>query len=244
MRSLTLFLLSAILLFAISCRKGDLPENHYFSKVQVYDLAFTNSPDIDVRFGKKLLGTISTSKDAIYELLTAKDTLKIYKSNTDTLLADTLVNLSANSMVTFRFAYSPDMGLKGFIPAAAAVPAHTIAFQLLNNLGDFYKSYSSLELHICYYDYNTGEILETGNVIDNFQNVDLYPRVFRLPFWTPEGYNSFYLGKIKDKTTGEFIIQPGAGVDYFFLPSVDGGTYSIFNVQDVNGDVAISTIPL
>lgn len=244
MRSLIILVLSACCLLTISCRKGELPESYYFSKVQVTNIAFPNAPAVDVRFEAKTLGTIAASEYQTFDLNAGEGRLRIYKANTDTLLADTLVTLTRNTLQSFRFGYSDEFGLKGFVSGGASISQDTIAFQVLNNLGDYYKTYASLDLHICVYNNLTGEIDETGFVINDFQHVRLSPATFRLPYASSDGTPNFYLGKLYDKATETFIVQPGAGMDYFLLPQEFGGAYYIFNIKDEAGDVIVSSISL
>jgi hypothetical protein len=244
MRSLFLVLLSACFLFTVSCRKGELPEEHYFSKVQVYNLPFPNSPKVDVRFEEEKLGSIATNFSEIFNLSASKGTLKIYKAGTDSLLTDTLLTLTANKQQTFRFAYSEELGLNGFVSGGVTVSPDTISFQVLNNLGDFYKAYASISLHICVYNLETGNFDETGYVIDDFNNVKLFGETFTIPYAGADGNPNIYLGRIKDETTGEFILQPGAGSDFFILPQEYGGASYIFNIQDAAGDITATSIAL
>lgn len=244
MRSLFILLLSTCFLFVVSCRKGELPEEHYFSKVQVYNLPFPNSPNVDVRFEEKILGSIASNWSEIFNLNVSNGKLKIYKAGTDSLLTDTLLTLTPNTQQTFRFAYSEELGLNGFVSGGVKVSRDTISFQVLNNLGDYYKTYASISLHICSYNFETGNFDETGYVIDDFNNVKLSAATYAVPYATADGTPNIFLGRIMDKTTGEFIVQPGAGSDFFILPQEYGGASYIFNIQDVAGDITATSIAL
>lgn len=246
MRSLIILVLSACCLFTISCRKGELPESYYFSKVQVTNIDFPNAPSVDVRFDAKSLGTLAASQFQTFDLNAGEGRLKIYKANTDTLLADTLVTLERNALQSFRFGYSEEFGLHGFVSGGTPISQDTLAFQVLNNLGNFYKAYAALDLHICIYNTTTGEIEETGFVINDFQNVRLSPVTFRLPYAAADGTPNFYLGRLLDKATGNFIAQPAMGADFFLLPQEFGGAYYIYNLMatEDTGDVTASTIYL
>jgi hypothetical protein len=244
MRSLIILVLSACCLFTISCRKGELPKSYYFSKVQVTNIDFPNAPSVDIRFDAKTLGTLEASENKIFDLNAGIGRLKIYKANTDTLLADTLITLANNGSQSFRFGYSDEFGLHGFVSGGEAISPDTLSFQVLNNLGDYYKAYDDIELHICVYNNLTGEIDETGFVISDLHNVRLSATSFRLPYASSDGTPNFYLGKIYDKATGTFIMQPAAGVDYFLFPQENGGAYYIFNIKDDAGDITASSIYL
>ncbi|GAA3941822.1 hypothetical protein GCM10022209_41270 [Chitinophaga oryziterrae] len=219
-----------------------MPESNYFSRVQVTNIDFPNAPDVDVRFEAKTLGTIAASKYETFNLNAGQGRLKIYKANTDTLLADTLVTLTKNTQQSFRFGYSEEFGFKGFVYAGAPISQDTVAFQILNNLGDYYKTYS-IDLHICVFNFDTGNPDETGYVINDFMKTRLSPNTIRLPYAAADGTPYYYLGRLYDRATGTFIVLP-SGSDYFLFLQEYGGAYYIYNVHDDAGDVSSSTIYL
>lgn len=234
-----------LLLVFVSCRKGELPEAYYFSKIQVQNLSFPNSPDVDVRFNGKSLGNILSGRNGTFDLNTAKGKLELYKANTDSLLADTLITLEKNVQNNFRFAYYKDLDLVGFLGNSAAISADTIAFQILNNLGNYYKTYTDLDLHIFFYNYETGTLDETGYVIEHFQNVKLSATTYKLDFATNDGTPNVYVCRLVDKATGEYILMPASGMDFFLLPQEAGGGSSfIYSMADDAGEVTVTSIPL
>jgi hypothetical protein len=241
MRSLIVFLLSLSCLFIFSCNKGELPEAAYYSKVQIYNLSFPNSPDVDVRFDGKPLGTLETNRDKVFDLKTAQGKLQLYKANTDTLLADTLITLKTNEQQVFRFAYSKELGLEGFLSAGKPVSQDTVAFQILNNIS--HTTYGDIDFHIFRLNVQTDVIEETGNVIENFQNVGLYDKVYELPNRpSPNASPYIYLGRLWDRAKGEFVTY-ASGRNFFILPQLPGAMY-IFSLKDDNGMITVTSISL
>ena len=163
------------------------------------------------------------------------------------LLADTVIALSPNSGQTFRFAYSESLGLQGFISSPGAVGEDTMAFQILNNLTDYYTTTypQGIDFHIAFYNSMTATYDETGIVIEDFMKVKLFPTSFQLPLTQPSGLLYIYLGRIVDRATGEFIAIPGSGRTYFRLPYGTSGYNYIFNLgDDGTGFITISNIQL
>lgn len=236
-------LLLTLILMAGSCRKGDLPEEHYFGKVEISLVELPNTPDISVRFnGKTLDDTIAPSTSQLFTLLSQTGKLEIYKTNTDTLLGDTMITILPNTQQNLRFAYSKDFGLQGFVPGGNVAP-DSIRVQFLNNLTDYYNAEPSTNLELWVYDLNTGEIKETGMVINGFSNIKLSSDLALLN-QASDGSPVYYIGRLKNTATGEYIMQPGMGTDIWF-PPVNGGSAYVFNLYDEAGaDIVINPMQL
>jgi len=228
MRSLFLLFILAVLGLTIisSCRKGELPEEYYFGKIEVSLVALPNTPDIEVHFdGKKLREEpMLPGATANFQLLSREGKLEIFKANTDTLLADTLISIPPNTGRKFRFAYSEEFGLQGFV-AGGDVPADSVKVQFLNNLGAYYDAYPSLDLHIGYRDIVNGGYAETGIVIKDFTKMKLHAQTATLALVWPDGTGTpyRYYARLKNNATGEFIVTPGRSLDWFIITAFDAG---------------------
>lgn len=148
-------------------------------------------------------------------------------------------------MRSFRVAYDKTLGITGWVNSKP-VSQDSIALQLLNGLSNFNKTYPAYDFYLYYYDSNTGEFVQQGLVIPDFQNVKLYPVVITLPWAQPSDNSSpiFYLGKIKDRATGQFITF-NSGNDFFIFEQVgSGGRSVIYPIDDDNIHSSIPAVEL
>lgn len=243
-----LSILTILGLMAVSCRKGELPEENYFGKVEVSLLNLPNTPDIEVRLAGKKLNDDAIVPGASRSFVTlSKDQqqkLEIFKAHTDTLLSDTMINIPSNSTRSLRFAYSKEIGLEGFVTGGDVSP-DSIKLQFLNGLGDYYAAYPSMDFQIGNYDFNTGDFVETGLTIKDFSKVKLAPQVFTLPIMDRDGNPLYYYGRFKNTATGEYIPQPNGAGDWFYINSFpSGGVINIIKLYDTDGSVSIEVIEI
>lgn len=232
--------LSGLLAVITACKKEAAVSKNYYGHIRVSAAAFPNTPRFEVRFSDKILGDVSAENTFMVDA-EIEHRLSIYIKETGTLIADTLVRLKPNETRSFKVAYSQELKLKGWLNTVPVSP-DSMAFQLLNNLGPDFRSYPSLDLHIFYYDAITGEIGETGKVLANFPQTDL-SAPFLVPYAGTEDAPYFYFAKLKDNSTGNFLIFP-SGSDLILLPVSFGGSTSIYNVHDVAGEVTADQIEL
>jgi hypothetical protein len=240
-----LFVLAMFGLMAVSCRKGELPNEYYFGKLGISLVALPNTPDIEVHFnGKKLTdNAMIPGESRSFDQLSQEGKLEIFKAHTDSLLGDTLITIPPNAIQNFRFAYSEAFGLQGFV-AGGEVAADSIKLQFLNNLGEYYNAYPSVDLHIGYYDGINGGYAETGVVIKNFSKGQLSPEAVTLPIATADGSPIFYFGRLKNAETGEFILSPG-GTEWFFITGFfAGGNIHVLRFYDASGEVSVEDITI
>ena len=226
----------------VSCRKGELPKETYYGTVEVSVVPLPNTPDIEVGFAGDKLNVLGPDQRKSFTFSSQTGKLTIFKAHTNTVLADTMIAIKPNTTQSFRFAYSKEYGLQGFVGGGKISP-DSAAVHMLNNLGKYYDRYASMDLHIGLYNLNTGEIVETGRVIKEFSKVNL-SSVFMLRSLDADGNFIFYFGRLKNKSTGKFIIQPGAGMDWFYLGQFTGGILNIFNMHDTDGDVSGEVIEI
>lgn len=240
MRSLfLLFILAIFGITVVSCRKGELPDEYYFGKIGVTLVGLPNTPDIEVHFnGKKLTDAIIPGGTGTFEVLSQDGKLEIFKAHTDSLLADTLITIPPNTTKEFRFAYSEQFGLQGFV-AGGEVAADSIKLQFLNNLSDYFDAYPSVDLHLGYFDGNSGGYAETGVVVKDFTNIQLSAEAFTLPISTSDGSPIFYFGKLTNAANGEII------KDWFFITGFfTGGNIHVLRFYDTSGEVSVEDIQL
>ncbi|HEY1164502.1 MAG TPA: hypothetical protein VGE90_05025 [Chitinophaga sp.] len=237
----SLFLLFILAVFGLttisSCKKGDLPKEYYFGKIEVSLVALPNTPDIEVRFdGKKLREEpMLPGATANFQVLSQEGKLEIFKANTDTLLADTLISIPPNTGRKFRFAYSEEFGLQGFV-AGGNVPADSVRLQFINSFGAYYDAYPSLDLHIGYRDIVNGGYAETGIVIKDFNKKGLHAQTGMVAIAWPDGTPYRYYARLKNNATGEFIVTPGRSIDWFIITAFDAG--GVTNVLRFSNETA------
>ncbi|HEU4553166.1 MAG TPA: hypothetical protein VFS25_10045 [Chitinophaga sp.] len=232
MRLFTCLVTIVIVIAAVSCRKGELPEEHYFGKVAVTLVNLPNTPDLDLYFDGKKLQSIAPSNTATEVVLPAgrSGRLEFFKANTDSLLIDSTITISANTAASFRVAYNEEIGLKGFINSASVSP-DSVAMQMFETLSDAYYPYTTVDLHIIFVNNQTGNIDETGIVLKNLTKGKLYPDIVKLPVNDESGLPVTYGGRFVDSQTGNVITQPDGFTDLFQLPVTPGAFY-LLNIHD------------
>lgn len=238
---LRILFLVTIILLAGSCKKGELPKEYYYGRLQLSVVPLPNTPSLDVYLNGEKLAVLEPNGPVTKILPVQKGKLEFYEAGSQELLADTMLNLEANSSVSLRYAYNKDFGLSGFV-VGGAVPADSFAVQFMNELSDFYKPYTSVDLEICIYDFNVGWYVPNGEVIENFTATKLSPKRILLPVADADGLSYLYFARMKNNLTGEYIIQPGLGMEFFYLGSGNGGTNNVLRLEDSGGDVMVTGI--
>ncbi|WP_121197764.1 hypothetical protein [Mucilaginibacter gracilis] len=235
-----------LLLLASCAKKEELPNTTYYGRVLVEVAALPGTPALEVRYKGQKIGDLPLMQPGTAVEASANAKLAVYVKGTDQLVADTVINLKKNELSTYKVAYNKDLGISGWI-SSKPVQADTLSVQLLNNLGDFYKAYPAYDLCIFYYDYNTGTLEDFNETISDFQKIKLSGPAILLPYYFGDkanGLPSVFVGKLKDKATGQFITMPSSGQDFFLLPQVDGGANYIFNLYDTSGEVTVDYVML
>jgi hypothetical protein len=232
MRSaILLFILATFGLMIASCRKGELPNEYYYGKVSVFLVNLPNTPNIMVRFdGKDLGNVIVPASSRSYTLPTQAGKLEIYDAGAGTLVADTMINILANTTQDLRFAYSQDAGIKGFITQTTVSPDST-ALQFIHNLDPQYFP-ETLDLYVIFVNNETGNLDETGIVVRGLKKGELNPLLVKLPMNDANGQPITYGVKFKDPATGEYILSPGSTDPYVFGLPLSNGAFFILDLRD------------
>lgn len=241
--------LLAVIAFLASCRKGEMPEEHYFGKVDVTLLNLPNTPKIMMYFDGKQLDTIRAVGDGSHFFLPAgqKGKLSAYDAGKHELLADTMITIAPNSKQQFRFAYSPELGLKGFVGAGggSSVPVDSFDVQLFNSLTASFYPLEKYDLAFIFADPDSGEILDYPLVLKGWSRGKL-SAVLRLRAVNANGHDYTYAAKLIDPATGEVVLQPDGSEFFTFGSDKLGGKTEIVSVVNdpTGGYISTSYIDL
>jgi hypothetical protein len=241
---ITILLLS---LFLASCTKEGtgIDEKNYYTKVQVQLAELPGTPTaLEFRYNGEKLGALP-SNESYYIPAGQPGKLAIY-DKAGTLLADTVITPVKNVKETIKFAWSDTYGFKGWINQTA-VSADSTIVQFLNNISTTDYPVVSPELHVCRYDPATGDVVDLLT-LPGFTYGQLAQKI-TLPVRDADGNGIFYVGKLKDPVTGEFIINEGLGIDLFVISisAVDDGYPGVYWIGDVSANPAdknIQTTPI
>lgn len=243
-----LVLFFSILVLAVACRKGDLPEEHYFGKVGITIMNLPNTPKVMMYFDGKQLDTIVTTGVGSQFVLQAgkKGKLAAFDAISHEFLADTLITILPNGKQQFKFAYSPEFGLKGFIAegSSSTVPSDSFDVRLFNNLSPAFYSQATYDLSFLYLDPVSGGILESSVVVKDWGRKQLSP-VLRFKAVAENGAVYLYAAQLRDPVTGDVVSQPD-GSGFFVVTGSDlAGRSKITTVtDDNNGSISFSEIDL
>ncbi|MBC9931250.1 hypothetical protein [Chitinophaga qingshengii] len=242
-----LFFLLVVVALMASCRKGELPEEHYVGKVHVTLLNLPNTPKIMMYFDGRQLDTINPIGGNSFMVPAGKPgKLSAYDANKHELLADTLINIAANHTQQFRFAYSQDFGLKGFIGEGSnggAVPKDSFDVQFFNKLDASFFPLEKYDLSFIFADPETGDILDYPAVMKGWSRGKLSP-VIRFRATNNNGNEYTFAAKLIDPATGQVIIQPDGSEFFVFTGAQLGGKTQICTVANDPAAGYITTNPI
>lgn len=235
--------LLAVVACLFSCRKGELPEEHYFGKVDVVLMNLPNTPKIMMYFDGKKLDTIRTVGDGSHFVLPAgkQGKLSAYDANTQELLADTLIEIVANGTRKFKFAYSPDLGLKGFVGGSSggSVPVDSFDIQFFNKLSASFYPLEKYDLSFMFADPDTGEVLDYPDVLKGVTRSKLSAGI-RIRAVNANGNGYMFAARLIDPATGNIVAQPD-GTDYFtFVGDNPGGKTKICTIGNDNSGIIVA----
>ncbi|MBC9911368.1 hypothetical protein [Chitinophaga varians] len=239
--------LLVVVTFLASCRKGELPEEHYFGKVNVALLNLPNTPKIMMYFDGKQLDTIDVRGGSQFILPAGKQgKLSAYDANKQQLLADTLITIAANGLQRFKFAYSAELGLKGFVGdgGGGSVPVDSFDVQIFNNLSASFYPLEKYDLAFIYADPDSGELLDYPLVVKGWARKTL-SKVLRMRAVNANGNVYTFAAKLLDPATGQVVLQPD-GSEFFILTGAElAGKSKVTTVyDDGNGSILANEIDL
>lgn len=238
-----LVFLSGVLL---SCSKEEAPDKKtYYGKVSITQVSLPGTPLMEWWFNGQKIGNL-TGNEPMLVPATPNGKLEIFLTDTHELIADTTISIARNEKRNFKFAWSIDYGIKGWI-SSEAVAGDSLSMQVLNNLSVANYPVSAPDLYIITLDPATLEVLDTIAVIPHFERGKLSPVRLTLPVYDANGNLIQYAGKLKDPATGEYILNTGLGLDLFgfFTDDFSIGTVGVYIVaDDVNAFIAGNAITL
>lgn len=243
------FLLFAVmglgLLFTSCTKKEDKPNQTFYGKLVLAAAQTSDTTVLEVRYQDKVIGNTPLNYPGVLLEAGVPGNLSVYIKGTNQKIADTTITLKRDEISAFKVAYMPELSLTGWLNTVTA-PEDSLSIQFLNNLGVFYKAYSTYDLCIYYYDYNTGTLEDYNKTINDFQKVKLTTAILLPYYWGDKTLGQFniFVGKLKDRATGQFITMPASGQDWFLLEQNYGGANYIYNIHDTDGEVSMNTINL
>jgi hypothetical protein len=219
----------------IACRKGTLPEEYYFGKVNISQTPMEGSPDLDIYFENEKIGTVvSTGTISTFTLPANKSgKLSIYKASTDSLVADTAIIISQNASINLKMIYSELLGIKGFLNSDTNVGADSVKLQFTYNFPSSFYNYPEVDLYVV-------DIArtDTAGIVKGLKVGVLNSQTLTL-LHTLDGNGIFYYCLLKDVATGEFIQMKYKNRNYFTLltgESTFDGHLNIVQITDNGGD--------
>lgn len=229
----------------VACRKGSLPEENYFGSVAVSQVGTTDAVDLDVYFDGKKLGTILADGTLAGFMLKAgaAGRLSIYRTGSDTLVADTTITIPQNDAVAVKVISSLTLGANGFINGGE-VGADSVKVQLINSLNTTLYPYPD-GVDICVYTYVSNKITDSIVTIKNVMPGKLDPRVITLRHVDSLGKGIFYVVRLKDPATDQFISNRANSTNFFsFLNTSTGynGHLNLIQYYDNAGDATTNRI--
>jgi hypothetical protein len=237
-----LFVLVFVLgLSFIACRKGSLPEEYYFGKVNVSQTPLDGSPGLDIYFENKKIGTVAATGSVSTFTMPANKSgkLSIYKASTDSLVADTAIIVPQNASINLKLIYSELLGVKGFLNNDSNVGADSVKLQFTYNFPSSFYNYPEVDLYVV--DITR---TDTAAVVKGLKAGILNPQTLTL-LHTLDGNGIFYYCMLKDVATGEFIQMKSKSRIYFTLLTGDtyyDGHLNIVQITDNGGDETTNKI--
>ncbi|RKR83378.1 hypothetical protein BDD43_3585 [Mucilaginibacter gracilis] len=241
---LTALLTVFSVLFSACTKKEEITGKTQYAKVVVDVANLPGTPKLEVRYQGQLIGEAPLRIPGTLVEAAATTKLSVYVKGTDELVADTTLHLKGGELTSYRVAYNKELGIAGWLNSKP-VAADSISFQFLNNLSDFNKTHPVYDFYLFYFDFNIGDAVPQGFVIPDFQKVKLYPTAITLPWAFPTDLSTpiYYLGKLKDRATGQFVTF-GSGNDFFIFEQDLGGSSLIYSINDANIDTSVPGIKL
>lgn len=222
-KNITGLLFICICMVLVSCSKEEAADKKiYYGNVQgeIKNLPGTPGMDIYINNDKVLTmesGGLFGLAGSLPVIAEEPVILEFKKKDTDTLLIDTTFTITRGETAGFKIAYSETFGIKGFVQPTP-VAADSVSIQFINSLSDEIIPAGGLDLYVCKYDMFTGEIFDTLAIVPNFEKGKPVPAL-TFPAADPNNPSFMYIGMLKDRQTGEFILNPALGLNFFMVLS-------------------------
>ncbi|NML22944.1 hypothetical protein HHL16_18855 [Pseudoflavitalea sp. G-6-1-2] len=234
------FVMASLLMLVACSKKEAITERTYYAEVSVAVSNLPGTPETDIYLDGVFVKTVKPGQDypsnSAKVVAGSKSKLSLYSAGTKNLIADSVIDISKNTLVKVNAVNCEQLGFKGWL-TTTKVPDDIMSMQLFDNLPEKYPPV--LEMHIFLADPITIETAETGIVLQNFTRNKLHPTRLDLPVkYNPDGKTMLYVCKLKVPGSNEWILNEGLGLDIIPLTWSDGtnegkfGIYSIVDEQD------------
>jgi len=202
---------AAIMLLAVSCKKGDPVNEFYFASFTAELLGLPGTPTVDVYVNDKKIDTIASGKSIgltpklMLEAGGKKTTISFKKYGTDSLLLDTIVDPVAGSSFALKFAYSPVLGISSFMEGGNnTVAPDSVSCFFFNQLPVEIQA-EGVQIDAELFTV-TGTLYEpTGITLPKFGKNKLHPTMLSLKVLNADNTSITYALKFKNTATGEYL---------------------------------------
>ena len=217
-------LLAAFVLLA-ACKKGEPVSEYSFASFTAELLALPGTANVDIYVGQTKVdsltaGTVAGISSPLMLAAGQSSTISFRKAGTDDVLLDTVVKAIAGEKLMLELAYSPTLGIQSFMSGSDGnIPADSAVFFLFNQLP---VELQADDVHVDGYlfKFNGTDYEDTGISWLNLEKNKLHSNQTKLAVTGEDGLPIQYIIKLKDKATGEFLVD-AFGIDGLspnFLP--------------------------
>jgi hypothetical protein len=195
----------------ISCKKGEpVKTDRLFGAVAAELASLPGTPVMDVYFNNKLLPDTLAAGSSIgitSKVLLASEqqgTLSFKKHGTDSLLLDTVIKIPKEKLLSFRLAYSTDLGIKDFLDGSSSVSADSVQIQIFNNLTSTLPEGVNVDGYLTR-EYNNGSgTIDDIAVLPGLSRKTL-SKAITVGARNTDGTTYTYVLRLKDTATGLFL---------------------------------------
>jgi hypothetical protein len=237
-----IFSVSLLVLLLSSCSKEKgMGNKTYYGALQGELKGLPGTPNLDLYLDDSKL--LSMSAGSYFGLNNSQKiaadrpvNMKLRNADNGEVVADTTFLVAREELASFSFAWSEELGIKGFIKSRS-VAQDSFAFQVMNKISLQNYPQTDMDLYIVQADPWTLEVLDTMTIITDFRRDELKSQVITLPTkLTPANDPAvLYIGMLKDRKTGEFINHYPVELPLFIFisdPNSYPGSFMICVVSD------------
>lgn len=199
MRNYLLLILTLASLTA--CQKAELIEGKTNGFAQVSILGLPGTPAISIYIDDIKKDSVDAGVAGNINYLLSAGTHRIIFRNgeTDALLGDTLLDVPRENRIPLRFAYSEELGIKGFVPPSKPVHSDSVSVQFTNGLTTLCPDGVVLDAYV--YNPDGEELFVLRDLAKN----KLHPDVHIMDENSEDGNPIYYRMQLKNLATGEFL---------------------------------------